>query len=49
MFSLLEQFELVIEHGKTEFFHFSRSHKVFSLPPLDLTMLGGPILCSKEI
>ena len=41
------KFGLIIEHGKTEVFHFSRSHKVFDLPPLDPTLLGGSILCPK--
>jgi len=45
---LLEQFGLVIEHGKTEVFHFSRSQKAFNSPLLDLSILGGPILCPKE-
>ena len=42
--SLLNQFGLIMEHGKTEIFHFSRLHGVFDPPPLDLTPLGGPIL-----
>jgi len=46
--SLLEQFELVIEHEKTEIFYFSRS-QVFNLSPLDLNIFGGPILCPKDI
>ena len=29
-------------------FHFSRSHGLFDPLPLDLTILGGPILCPKE-
>ena len=29
-------------------FHFSRSHRLFDPPPLDLTILGSPILCSKN-
>jgi len=39
---------LVVEHRKTDIFHFSRSHRVFNPPPLDLSVLGGPILLSKE-
>ena len=46
--SLLEQFRLIIKHGKIEVFHFSRSHKNFKLPHLDLMQLGGPILWSKN-
>ena len=41
---LLIDFGLVIEHSKTEIFHFSRSQGLFNLPPLDLSPLGGPIL-----
>ena len=46
--NLLLDFSLVIEHGKTEIFHFNRSHGVFNPPPLDLSPLGGPILCLKN-
>ena len=46
--NLLTDFSLVIEHGKTEIFHFNRSHGAFNPPPLDLTPLGGPILCPKD-
>ena len=49
MFSLLEQSSLVIEHGKTEVFHFSRAHKVFNSPTLDLSILGDPILHPKNM
>ena len=45
--SLLTKFRLVVEHGKTEVFHFSRSHGVFNPPPLDLTPIGGPVLLPK--
>ena len=41
---LLDSFGLVIEHSKTEVFHFSRSQGSFNPPPLDLSMIGGPIL-----
>ena len=44
MSSLLKQFGLVIEHGKTEVFHFSRSHGSFNPPLLDITPLGSSIL-----
>ena len=40
----LDSFGLAIEHSKTEIFHFSRSQGAFNPPPLDLSMLGGPIL-----
>jgi len=45
---LLVDFGLVIEHGKTEVFHFNRSHGIFNPPPLDLLLLGGPSLCPKD-
>ena len=45
---LLDSFGLVIEHSKTEIFHFSRSQDVFNPPPLDLSSLGGPILQPKD-
>jgi len=43
----LEKFGLIIKYGKTEVFHFSRLYGSFNHPLLDLTTLGGPILCSK--
>jgi len=46
--SLLEQFRLIIVHGKMKVFHFSRSHGNFKLPALDLMQLGGPILWPKN-
>jgi len=49
VFNLLSKFSLLVEHSKTEVFHFFRSHEVFNLPPLDLSPIGGPILQSKEI
>jgi len=45
---LLTNFSLVIKYGKTEIFHFNRSHGVFNPPPLDLSLLGGPILHPKN-
>ena len=45
--TLLMRFGLIVEYGKTEVFHFSRSHQVFNPPPLDLTSIGGPILLPK--
>ena len=48
MSHLLEQFSLVIKYGKTEVFHFSRSHGVFYPLFLDLSILGEPILHLKE-
>ena len=46
--NLLSDFGLVIEHGKTEIFHFNRLHGVFNPPSLDLSPLRGPILCPKN-
>jgi len=45
---LLVDFNLVIEHGKTEVFHFNRSHGIFNPPPLNLSSIGGPSLCSRD-
>ena len=42
--NLLEKFGLVVEHSKTEIFHFNRSHGAFNPLSLDLTPLGGNIL-----
>jgi len=42
------QFRLIIEHGKLEVFHFSRSTRNFNLPPLNLSPLGDPILWPKD-
>ena len=47
--SLLMKCSLVVEHGKTDIFHFSRSHGAFNPPPLDLSALVGPILLSEKI
>ena len=46
--SLLGKFGLIMKHRKTEVFHFSRSHRVFNPPSLDLMPLGGPILYPKN-
>ena len=45
---LLERCGLNIEHSKTEMFHFNRSHGMFNPPLLNLSPLGGPILCPKN-
>jgi len=45
---LLDSFGLIIEHSKTEIFHFSRSQGLFNPPPLDLSPLGVPILRPKD-
>ena len=46
--SILLKYGLIIEHGKTDVFHFTRSHGTYNPPPLDLTPIGGPSLLSKE-
>ena len=47
--NLLDSFGLVIEHSKTEIFHFSRSQGIFNPPPLDFSPLGGPTLHPKGL
>ena len=46
---LLKKFRLIMEHAKTEVFHFSRLNGVFNPPLLNLSTLGSPILYPKEI
>ena len=41
---LLKKFSLVVEHSKTEIFHFNRSQGTFNPPPLDLSPLRGSVL-----
>ena len=48
MSSLLLKFGLIIKHGKTDVFHFSRAHKVFNPPPLNLSPIGGSVLLPKD-
>ena len=48
MTNLLDKFGLVVEHSKTEVFHFSRSYSPFNPLPVDLLSLGGPILTPKN-
>ena len=47
--TLLTKFGLIIEHGKTEAFHFSRVYRVFNSSSLDLTPLSGSVLLPKSI
>ena len=42
------KFGLLVEHSKTEVFHFSGLHGNFNLPPLDLSSIGGSSLVSKD-
>jgi len=46
--NLLDKFGLIIEHLKTETFHFNRSHGMFNSPPLNLSTIRGPVLCPKD-
>ena len=46
--SILSKYGLIIKHGKTDAFHFTRSHETYNPPPLDLTPIGGPSLLPKE-
>ena len=45
---LLDKFGLIVEHSKTDIFHFNRSHGVFNPPLLNLSFIGGPILKPKD-
>jgi len=48
VFILLKKFRLIVEYTKIEVFHFSRLNGVFNPSSLDLSTLGGLILCSKK-
>ena len=48
MSNLLEKFGLIVEHSKTDVFHFNRSQNTFNPPSLNLTPLEGTILWSKN-
>ena len=48
MFSLFSKFGLIIKHGKTDVFHFSRAHRAFNPLPLNLSSIGGPLLLPKD-
>jgi len=47
--SILSKYGFIIEHGKTDVFHFTRSHETYNLPSLDLTPISSPLLLPKEI
>jgi len=49
MTKLLEKIGLIVEHSKTEVFHFNRSHGSFNPPPLDLLPIGGSVLTPKSL
>ena len=46
--SLLNQFELIVEHGKLEVFHFSRSYGLFNPSLLNLSPIGDSCFQSKD-
>ena len=48
MSSLLLKFGLIIEHGKTDIFYFSRAHRAFNPPSLDLSPINGSMLLPKD-
>jgi len=48
MTKLLDKFGLIVEHSKTEVFHFSRLHSSFNPSPLNLSSIGGSVLTSKN-
>jgi len=43
VFLFLKKFSLILEHGKIEVFHFSKSHRTFNSPSLNLSVLGDPL------
>ena len=47
--NLLDKFSLIVEHLKTDVFHFSRLYGLFNPLPLNLSSLGGPILSPKSL
>jgi len=49
MIKLLERFSLIVEHSKTEAFHFNRLQGSFNLLPLNLSSIGGSILKPKSM
>jgi len=49
MTKLLDKFGLIVEHSKTEVFHFNRLHGPFNPPPLNLSSIGGSVLTSKNL
>ena len=45
---MFEKFSLIVEHSKTEVFHFNRSQDFFNPSPLDLSSIGGTVLQPKS-
>ena len=48
MTKLLDKFSLIVEHSKTEVFHFNRLHSFFDPLSLDLSSIGDSVLVSKN-
>jgi len=48
MTNLLKKFGLIVEHSKTEVFHFNRSQDTFNPSPLDISSIGESILQPKN-
>jgi len=48
MTKLLDKFGLIVEHSKTEVFHFNRLHSSFNPSPLDLSSIRGSVLTPKN-
>ena len=46
--SILLKYGLIIEHGKTDVFHFTRAHGTFNSPSFNLTPIGSPLLLPKK-
>jgi len=42
--SFIERFGLILEHSKTEVFHFSRTNSLFNPPSLNISPFGGSVL-----
>jgi len=42
------RFELIVEHGKTEVFYFSKLQEAFNPSSFNLSAIGEPILLSKD-
>jgi len=45
---LLKKFGLILEHGKIEVFHFSRSCRTFNSSSLNLSVLEGSLLLQSQ-
>ena len=46
--SILSKYGLIIKHGKTDVFHFTRSYGTYNSPSLNLTPIGSSSLFPKE-